>query len=435
MDYTDRHFRHLFRLLTNRTLVYSEMVAANAIAHEYRTNDKVDNWQMRRYLSQSLQENPSVLQLGGSDTEQVRQAARAVMEMTREGYCDYTALNLNCGCPSPKVANKGAFGASLMENPDLVKRLCRNMWEGCSTELPVTVKCRIGTDSTTESELYSNLKRFIETIADDGIVSDFQVHARIAVLNKKFSPAQNRNIPPLKHDFVTRLVRDFPELSFSLNGGVETLNQAREHLDACPGLAGVMVGRSMIASPWNWAMSDQLIYKEKDGCDKQRWNILRAYGNHADREESLWGTKIRRMIVKAVTGLFAGEPNAKKWRIGLDQIAALPKKYAEKGLLDPTPLSEHILTLASTCFTSEILERTAEESYQIILDQESKGDASKVISDWHNARIRTHPSSTEKLAHDDVELSGKKESNQQSDETQIDEDKRYAEEASFKSLG
>jgi tRNA-dihydrouridine synthase A len=181
---------------------------------------------------------------------------------------------------------------------------------------------------------YQDLCRFIETVASNGIVTDFSVHARIAVLSKSFSPADNRKIPPLKYDMVRRLVGDYPEFTFSLNGGVDSLPQVQAMMEASPGLKGVMVGRGLAAEPWSFAMADELLYNKNPGTGtpKNRLQILEAYGRHADAEEEMWDpAKIRRFIVKAVHPLFAGEHNSKRYRIALDEVAGLPKKLAAEG--------------------------------------------------------------------------------------------------------
>ena len=431
MDYTDRNFRHLVRLISRRTLLYTEMVAANALAHERKHIMLQEDYQqqeqppeyayLRRFLGQGQVEpleGPSVLQLGGSDPEQLYEASRTVLDLTRlGGYCDYTALNLNCGCPSPKVAGKGCFGAALMDDdPRRVAQLVRAMHEGCEGRLPVTIKCRIGTDTPfrhdkegvnggvpykyrdqdDEAE-YARLCHFIETIAADGIVTDFTIHARIAVLSKSFSPADNRNIPPLKYHLVHRLVQDFsPHLTFSLNGGVQTIEQVQQQLQQSEGrLTGVMIGRAWAADPWSFAMADQLLYGDTtttlDGGDnslwpRNRWQVLEAYGRHADYEESMGDpVKIRRLIVHAVTPLFTGEPNAKRFRIALDEIVRRTKQQHER--IEPTtpsssfvlstpsadlPLSRLILEAAEAHLSEETLLRTPEESYERVLHEQRK---------------------------------------------------------------
>lgn len=429
MEYTDRHFRHLVRLISSRTLLYTEMVAANALSHEkqrameeaYReghhdVRQSYDDQFLRRYLGQGSVaplEGPSVLQLGGSDPEQLYNAVDTVMDMTRRGWCDYTAVNLNCGCPSPKVAGKGCFGAALMDEPKLVSELTKAMHDGCDGKLPITVKCRIGTDSKQaftkqgyaemdQEEEYSELCRFIETVASNGVVTDFSVHARIAVLHKSFSPADNRKIPPLKYELVHRLVEDYPEFTFSLNGGVDNLPQTLDAFEACPGLAGVMIGRGWAADPWSFALADDLLWSNQEHAKpRNRLEVLKAYGKHADNEEELWDpVKIRRFIVKAVTPLFAGEPKAKRYRIALDEIAGTPKKLAQQGksLEGTPPLSELILNAAMQHLSEETLLRSPEESYERILLEEEKRHGtgrSQTLNEWQTRRKLEEESSME----------------------------------------
>jgi tRNA-dihydrouridine synthase A len=425
MEYTDRHFRHLVRLISRRTLLYTEMVAANAIAHEkqavmqdYRdkhpgaSKDQVlqnydDQW-LRRYLGQGVVEpleGPSVLQLGGSDPQQMFEAAEAVMDMTDRGWCDYVAIGLNNGCPSPKVAGKGCFGAALMDDPKLVKDLTQALHDGTGGRLPITVKCRIGTDSQQPftktgyaeidpEEEYRNLCNFIETVASNGIVTDFSVHARIAVLTKSFSPADNRKIPPLKYNIVRRLVEDYPEFTFSLNGGIESIPQAQEEFEVCPNLKGVMIGRSWAADPWSFAMADRLLFND-DHAPKNRLEVLKEYCKHADKEEELFDpSKIRRFITKAITPLFAGEPRAKRYRVALDEVAGIPKKLLSQGksLEGQPPISELIMDIAYRHLSEESLLRTPEESYERVIheykksQQNSGGDRSEAVKDWQQHR-------------------------------------------------
>jgi tRNA-dihydrouridine synthase A len=434
MDYTDRHFRHLVRLVSNETLLYTEMVSANAVAHESRRrgreqpphqpqpsnnnpnryasddNDK-DSLYLARFLAQSPREGPSILQLGGSDPQLLFEASKTVAEMSRLSYrdldptlddsmatqakvCDYTGLNLNCGCPSPKVAGKGCFGAALMDDPDLVRDLVRAMHDGADGQLPVSVKCRIGTDSpfdkssgtlryTYGGDEYQRLCRFIETVAQDGIVTDFGVHARIAVLGKAFSPADNRKIPPLRYDVVHRLVRDYPTLRFTINGGFNSIEHVQNQMEECPNVAGVMVGRAWAADPWSFAMADAILYDDDQqphgrSSDRNRWNILQQFGAYADHEEQIWGsTRIRRFLLRAVSSLFAGEPNAKKYRIALDEIASQTKRMHQQQQqhqshrMDPL-LSELLLEVAQKHLSQETLLRTPRESYEMRLWQDRK---------------------------------------------------------------
>ena len=421
MDYTDRHFRHLVRMISNRTLLYTEMVAASTITYEragveqkYRethpdaSDDEVkhgyDDHYLRRCLGQGriAPEGPSVLQLGGSDPQRMFQAASTVMEMTERGHCDYTALNLNCGCPSPKVAGKGCFGAALMEDPALVAELTKALHDGSDGKLPVTVKCRIGTDTdqpftkqgyaSIDSEAeYRKLCDFIETVASNGIVTDFSVHARIAVLKKSFSPSDNRKIPPLKYEFVHRLAEDYPELTFTLNGGIDSLSQALQRFDEYPNLCGVMIGRGWAADPWSFAMADKLLYNDSTYSPQNRLEILRRFGEHADEEERTGDPiKIRRFIIKAVTPLFAGEHNGKKFRIALDEIAGRPKKLKAQGKsLDSEPaISQLILNAAIENLSEEVLLRSPEESYErsLLAEAQRRGARLTNVAEWQERR-------------------------------------------------
>lgn len=272
MDYTDRHFRRLVRLISTHTLLYTEMITANAIVQQHQKYITAQSDPMthpNRYLDKLIGqgrveplEGPCVLQLGGSNPDILGQATAIVFEQSQQQQhplCDYTAINLNCGCPSPKVAGSGCFGAALMSEPHLVKDCVLAMSQGCHSTLPITVKCRIGTDEhitpfdrnnihtpETKKRLYQKLCEFIDIVSSSGVVTDFQIHSRIAVLDKNFSPADNRNIPPLQYDLVYQLVHDFPHLSFSLNGGVDSLQHAQQHLHSCQGLKGVMVRVELI---------------------------------------------------------------------------------------------------------------------------------------------------------------------------------------------
>ncbi|KAL3919820.1 MAG: hypothetical protein SGILL_003561, partial [Bacillariaceae sp.] len=280
---------------------------------------------------------------------------------------------------------------------------------GCDGKLPITVKCRIGTDThdpftkqgyaAIDADVeYRRLCEFIEQVASNGIVTDFSVHARIAVLQKSFSPSDNRKIPPLKYNVVHRLVEDYPEFTFNLNGGVDSLSQAMEQFEQCPKLNGIMTGRAWAADPWSFAMTDQLLYGADSLQPKNRLDILTAYGKHADAEEEQWDpVRIRRFIVKAVTTLFTGEPNAKRYRIALDEFAGIPKKLHSQGLnlSGQPPVSELILNAATTHLSEDVLLRTPEESYERLLYEQAKSagkslspvsSRSSAVAEWQKDR-------------------------------------------------
>lgn len=346
MDYTNQHFRAMVRLISANTLTYTEMVAADELLGE-----KTDGKNVKQLLGQSaiIPEGPSVLQLGGNDAQQLYNCAKIYdgYSQNDQNNAAYTALNLNCGCPSPSVSGKKCFGAALMKDPKHVTKLVRAMHDGVEGKIPVTVKCRIGVhdnndgapfsrktyDRISEKKEYEQLRSFIDEIASDGIVTNFQIHARIAVLGG-LSPADNRRIPPLKYEYVHRLADQYPELNFVLNGGIHSLSQVKDELDGSNDLTGVMVGRALVADPWSFSVADELIYGDapvykvqKQRLCANRRELLQAYGRHADFEEaSNDPVAIRRSLVAACAHLFAGEPNAKQFRRELDEISSRPER-------------------------------------------------------------------------------------------------------------
>lgn len=233
MDWTDRHFRFLVRQISKGVRLYTEMVTAAAIEHGHRP----------RLLDFSPEEQPLTLQLGGSDPALLARAAQIGQAW---GYAD---LNLNLGCPSPRV-QKGAFGACLMLDPQRVAECVVAMRQSC--RLPVTAKHRLGVD---EVEDYAYLARFVATLAEAG-VEVFVVHARKAWL-KGLSPRQNREIPPLRYPWVYQLKQDFPHLTVILNGGLRSLAEAATHLGP---VDGVMMGRAIYEDPYRLAPADEHWY-------------------------------------------------------------------------------------------------------------------------------------------------------------------------------
>jgi tRNA-dihydrouridine synthase A len=245
MEYTDRHQRTLQRLMSRKTVLYTEMVTTNAL---------VRSGTPERFLQADLPtENPVVLQLGGSDPVQMKEASKLAAEY------GYQEINLNIGCPSEKVSGAGCFGAVLYLNPKLVSELALAVGEGSGK--PATVKCRIGVDG---HETYEELCQFIRTVSEVGKVTHFIIHARIAVLGAKFTPKDNRTIPPLKYEVVYKLIKDFPHLNFSLNGGVGSIETVTEMLAKEPKLHGVMVGRAVVNDPYAWSTADSVLYNSVD---------------------------------------------------------------------------------------------------------------------------------------------------------------------------
>src|SRR5437773_2652769 len=270
MDWTDRHCRYFLRQVSSRARLYTEMITTGALIH-----GDVD-----RHLAFSKEEHPVALQLGGSEPNELATCAKMGEEY------GYDEINLNIGCPSERV-QKGAFGACLMAEPQLVADCVAAIKS--QTKLPVTVKHRIGIDSV---EAYDFVRDFVATVAKAGCRT-FIVHARNAVL-KGLSPKENREIPPLKYDYVYRLKADFPELEIVINGGINTWADITNHLAY---VDGAMLGRAAYHNPW--LLADP---------GKTRPQVVRAMYEYAKNVESL------RHVTRHMLGLYHGHKKARLWR-------------------------------------------------------------------------------------------------------------------------
>ncbi|MCB1137872.1 MAG: tRNA dihydrouridine(20/20a) synthase DusA [Leptospiraceae bacterium] len=244
MDWTDRHYRYMARLLSARATLYTEMIHARAIIHGDRS----------RHLDFHASEHPLVLQLGGSDAAHLAEAARIGEDW------GYDEINLNCGCPSDRVAS-GSFGACLMADPMHVGHLVRAMKDAVS--VPVTVKCRIGIEGRGLASRtgYEDLLLFARKMQDSGC-DGLIVHARIAVLGG-LNPAQNREVPPLRYEDVYRLKEDMPGLRIEINGGIRSPQEIQTHLNGA--LDGVMVGRAAYERPALLCSVDSLVHEIAEG--------------------------------------------------------------------------------------------------------------------------------------------------------------------------
>ncbi|MFT5719810.1 MAG: tRNA-dihydrouridine synthase A [Motiliproteus sp.] len=282
LDWTDRHCRYFHRLLTQRALLYTEMVTTGAILHG----------NTERLLQFNPEEHPVALQLGGSDPAALAECAR------RAEQWGYDEVNLNVGCPSDRVQN-GMFGACLMADPQRVADAVTAMQQAAS--IPITVKHRIGID---DQDSYEFLCRFIESVAAAGCET-FIVHARKAIL-KGLSPKQNRDIPPLDYDRVYRLKQDYPQLEIIINGGIKTLDDCQKHLRQ---LDGVMVGREAYQNPLLLAEVDQALYGG-DAVDLDRMLMKLC---HYCEQQLAQGAQLG-WITRHVLGLYQGQPGARRFR-------------------------------------------------------------------------------------------------------------------------
>ncbi|HSA89362.1 MAG TPA: tRNA dihydrouridine(20/20a) synthase DusA [Burkholderiales bacterium] len=281
MDVTDRHCRFFLRQVSSRARLYTEMITTGALMHG----------DVEHHLRFDPAEHPVALQLGGSEPDELAHCARL-----GERY-GYDEINLNIGCPSERV-QRGAFGACLMAEPQLVSSCVRTIRDAVA--IPVTVKHRIGIDKV---EDYAFVRDFVGTVAQAGCTT-FIVHARNAVL-KGLSPKENREIPPLKYAFVYRLKRDFPALTIVINGGITSLEDIAVHLKS---VDGVMIGRAAYSNPWFLA-----------DPGKTRRDVVRVMHGYAKNVDSL------RHVTRHMLGLYHAHPRARLWRRMLSDPVELKK--------------------------------------------------------------------------------------------------------------
>jgi tRNA-dihydrouridine synthase A len=289
MDWTDSPCRVLHRCLTKHALLYTEMVTADAVLRGDRA----------RLLGFEAFEHPLALQLGGSDPAKLAQAARIAADF------GYDEVNLNVGCPSDRVQS-GRFGACLMREPGLVADCVAAMRAKAS--IPVTIKCRIGVD---EQDPEQSLRRLIDACAAAG-VTVFAVHARKAWL-EGLSPKENRDVPPLDYELVYRIKRERPALTILVNGGIETLEQAEEHLRH---VDGAMLGRAAYQNPVLLAEVDARFF---GGAPVDVDAAVEAYADHVARRLAA-GERLHPLI-KPMLGLYNGRPGARLFRRHLSEHA------------------------------------------------------------------------------------------------------------------
>lgn len=292
MDWTDRQCRAFHRLMSRRALLYTEMVTAPAIVHGDRA----------RLLDFDAAEHPVALQLGGSVPAELRQATRIAADW---GYAE---INLNVGCPSDRVQS-GCFGAVLMKTPDLVADCVAAMMAVSPVE--VTVKCRIGVDDQDPAQV---LPAFIDRMREAG-VRRIAIHARKAWL-QGLSPRENREVPPLDYPLVHAMKRQFPDLHLSVNGGIGSLAEARDHLAV---MDGVMIGRAAYHQPW-----------EILGQADRLWEAAPPFGSAVEVADAMRPRIVAHLaaggrlhqISRHMLGLFHGQPGARGWKRVLSEGAS-----------------------------------------------------------------------------------------------------------------
>lgn len=281
MDCTDRHYRYMMRLITQHTLLYTEMLHTNQLIYG----------DGQGFLDYHQTEHPLAIQLGGSEPEKLAQCARMAED---HGYDE---VNLNVGCPSERV-QKGSFGACLMNQPNLVAECVAAMMQAVS--IPVTVKTRLGVDHQDD---FAFIEAFIRTVAETGC-DTFILHARKAWL-KGLSPKQNRTVPPLNYERVYQLKASFPQLTLAINGGIKTLQDVKQHL--CH-VDSVMIGREAFNRPWLFAHADRQLFHTSTALPKLS-EVLQNYQVYMEQELTK-GVRFN-LLIRPVLGLFHGLPGGK----------------------------------------------------------------------------------------------------------------------------
>jgi tRNA-dihydrouridine synthase A len=307
MDYTDRHFRYLLRLLSPSAVLYTEMVNAQAVVRG----------DPDRLLAFDSSEHPVVLQLGGAEPSVLAAAARV------GAAYGYDEINLNCGCPSGRVQS-GQFGACLMAEPTRVAECIDAIRQ--ASNLPVSVKCRIAIEPRVaasgahdDEDDYRFLVNFVETVAAAGC-NQFIVHARTAMLNG-LSPKENREIPPLRYHLVEQLRRDFPNLNLVINGGIRDIDEVQRLLHI---FDGVMLGREICQSPFKLAQLHRasVVGEWAGECSlPSRDDVLQRY---ADYVQLRWqaGDRLAVMLRHSLS-LYAGQPGGRSYRRFISERASL----------------------------------------------------------------------------------------------------------------
>ncbi len=299
MEWSDRHCRYFWRLLSKQAFLYTEMVTTGALIHGDR----------ERFLNYNPEEHPVALQLGGSNPQELAACAQMA-----ESW-GYDEVNLNCGCPSDRVQN-GMIGACLMAQPQLVADCIKAMQD--AVQIPVTVKHRIGIDDMDDDQ---GLLDFVAPIAATGCVT-FIVHARKAWL-KGLSPKENREIPPLNYDRVHKLKQEFPDLEIIINGGLKTLADCQAQLAH---VDGVMVGREAYHNPWLLSEVDAAIYGQPP-VTIDRLAVIDQMMGYIDKQLSA-GMRLHH-ITRHLLGLFHGQPGGKQFRRIISAEAHKPGADAE----------------------------------------------------------------------------------------------------------
>ena len=298
MEWTDRHCRYFHRLLSGSAVLYTEMISADALIFGPR----------HKLLAFNNEELPCVLQLGGNDPKKLSLAAKF-----GQSY-GYSKINLNIGCPSNRVQN-GSFGACLMKTPEVVSECVRAMQD--VSQLPITIKCRIGVDDMDEVK---GLDNFIDQVSAEG-VKLFVIHARKALLNG-LSPKQNREIPPLDYSRVGELKKRRADLKIIINGGIKSIQEG-QNLVKQHSLDGFMIGREAYKNPYILSYVDKIVLNQKEKI-KTRYQIAMKMADYIDEFAKNDEGNVH-SVIRHILGLYNSLPGAKEWRRELSENTRFSK--------------------------------------------------------------------------------------------------------------
>jgi tRNA-dihydrouridine synthase A len=284
---TTRPHRYFCRLLSRSVTLYTEMVVAETVIYSKEPG-----------LLQPYADGPVVLQLAGRNPLHVAQVVKQAEES------GFTEVNFNCGCPSKKAAINGSFGAAMMKEPELVCEIVRTVKR--MSQIPFTVKCRLGVD---ECDSFEYVSSFIQAIHLAG-VDRIAIHARKGILG--LNTKDNRSVPPLKYDWVYRLCEDFPQIQFDLNGGINTLEEASLRMKECSKLSGIMIGRGIWRDPLLLAKADEKWFNHDivEGLPQTRRELLLAFIDHLDDDKTIPVAD----SIEALQGLFLGTRGSQAFR-------------------------------------------------------------------------------------------------------------------------
>lgn len=305
MDYTDRHFRYFFRLISKYPILYTEMIPESTIFYNKNNIKKLNE-----FLEFNPIEHPIVCQIGGSDIEKIKEILPII-----ENY-GYDGINLNCGCPSQKV-QKGKFGAILMLEQGLLFKVIETIKK--NTNLPFSIKHRLGIQTNHLTTDYNFLKEFIKNCYNSGC-EHFIIHSRFAILNK--DPKKNRIIPPLMYEWVYKIKQEFPNLTIELNGGIQNIKEIKFHLQF---VDKVMIGRAAYYDPYSFIDCDQEFFNSQNNNKKSRIEIFRNFYPYIleQIDKGIYPHK----IIPHTFGIFFDLPYSNKWKDYLNEKLLELKKF------------------------------------------------------------------------------------------------------------